>query len=399
MSGQDDIRNLLKDSILKLCAISVPQGLGIEVDGIICISLPGDDVRQIVVKVHEKLDKERKDELLGGQQSTPYNMQDTQLTANACEARGTANMPTDCEPASPANPNLAPSLNPLSLSNPLGKIKSEDEDTTLTTLSDSSPPEAGEVSALDLSRATPNSPNGTQVPCEYCQLLLPSTKALVQHWKKIHKAIVCTHCQSPFIKQTSYLKHLETHIHDLPAKRGPGRPKGSIKSPKAGWQSSLNRTSLVESKCGVCGDMQPQDAIIKHMIDYHYLEHCFTCQQCAEYFPNRQTLVVHRRLNHSNVTDVRCSMCDVAFYNWEITSHMKECADATGDEDSVDSLQKRRSISPDGPQSKKPKTEKSNGHAVIKSERNTPEMTDQGLTDVTEAYVMYVGYFQNCFTV
>lgn len=52
------VSQLLLESLLKLCSENIPCEEKLEIDGIICIS-PGDATKQIVIKVHEILDRQK----------------------------------------------------------------------------------------------------------------------------------------------------------------------------------------------------------------------------------------------------------------------------------------------------------------------------------------------------
>ena len=93
------------------------------------------------------------------------------------------------------------------------------------------------------------------------------------------------------------------------------RPPGEISS-----------IDVTEFKCGICNFKSTVYVQLSlHLEKQHSFEMFLSCVLCHEYFPNRSTFTIHRRMAHQDKDYFRCPHCGNGFGTEECMYHRQEC--------------------------------------------------------------------------
>ena len=393
------VSRLLRQSILELCKASVPQDQGVEVDGIVCISI-GDDDDQIVVKVHEQMGVMRPGGQVSSSQSNGRKLTSSpirdgeslveyqrkrqnlhSITSAASAKRLRMKTPVMLEPDDKVEssgmsvPLQSPDGGDPINTSPLWQgdmqlltaikteIPSDDEPSDGENSGAQAAQNKSQVSsqmAKYLGSASLDTGVFRDLECEHCKLLLPTFEELKAHNDREHQTSTCGYCWRSFQDFTNYQQHLKSHRR----MRVGSRSKTTHKD-----------MAIKRKKCGVCSmAVKSYSSIIEHLRIAHQYEKCLTCITCDEYFPNRQTFVEHRKRSHTDVQQCRCENCEIYLTYVEFKHHEKECFGF----DVVDPDRVKRPIHPR--LNKSHQEEADSGQLIMETDRNAETMEAVELT-------------------
>ena len=355
------VSQLLRESILQLCKASVHSAEGIEIDGIVCISI-GKESQQIVVKVHEHIQRNKLKKTdegdIGNEGEIVKNVAQDDVTTTKCVKRIRDEDPSEsCSNKKMKNVGLEPEDSEraeeeqqLVDKEPCDERAEEiigsavvvpDDEFTSDKLSDSDDEMQENVVKIEpiydleheeepVDSVTQFTPDANFQECSLCHLLLGSEEALLEHLKQTHNAHKCLHCDEIFPFREQLLKHVMSRHADILQSNvpvvGPTYPVPS----KWSTPPVPGSTGLVCAfKCASCGLVyESERACEEHMRQMHNYDHRFLCVPCQEYFPNRSMFASHRGSSHGDQYEVLCNLCLVGFQQVEYPRHKVDCRNA-----------------------------------------------------------------------
>ena len=177
------------------------------------------------------------------------------------------------------------------------------------------------------------------VTCNICELMMPSVTALKEHIHGVHHAVVCETCWRPFLSQAELDTHVKVHQTDgsssvqkpkSPKAKDMGKASGAKPTSAKGEGAPAGRAAANKSglsfKCGVCGSgSDGRRGMVEHLRAAHEYLGCYTCLICGEFFPNKPTFTIHRKLSHSDANEMICQSCGVGLMEHEFDQHIEEC--------------------------------------------------------------------------
>lgn len=406
------LTRMLKQSIIDLCKKSVGEEGYVEIDGIVCITIGEEDSEEIVVKVHEIIGDEDdhympprslpptshapqrsmpppgRPTMSQGQNAPMSNAQMSGkprfvTSSNRHPQQGHGPMYTQAggpRGMGGASGHHGPDMYQRGSTTPLKNTQdpkkhpqgpqSSHMDGPVIKIEIDSDDEHGDSHSSGTTR-TKKGPNRPHTPvCTICDLELPSVKALKQHAREAHGAVICDVCWQPFVSKADLDNHMKTHDKSQMQHRGGDHVTAS---PRNDGGKGDKKDIGERFKCGVCGNTSDaRQNMVEHLRSGHEFQGCYTCMLCREYFPNKPTFTIHRRLSHADAADVTCANCGVGLEHKEVETHRKECC---GD-DSNNTPQKGKTPqqeNPKGPAAKRQRIE--SPAAGTRSKSATPSPT------------------------
>ena len=331
---------MLKQSIVELCRSSVGAEGYVEIDGIVCITIGEEDSEEIVVKVHEILGDDDDDMGISVRRNAPpmpprsapppirlgrppasQGMPNAQMSNKSSYSPSSMKQNIQGHPGGPTYTQAGHSR-----TNTSGGQYGGDPYKRQASTPTKAPQEAKKQQMMDntvikieiesddeSTESTPEKGKGISRPgnvvCNVCEVGLPSVVALKQHVSEVHRASICEICWQPFATKAELEHHMKTH------------DKSQRNNGKADKKDSGQRF-----KCGVCGNTSDSHKVmVDHLRSGHEFQGCYTCMLCREYFPNKPTFTIHRKLSHPTAMDVTCQTCGVGLKQNEFENHRKEC--------------------------------------------------------------------------
>ena len=378
-----NMSRLLKQSILELCKASVNVEGSLEIDGIICITIGEDESDEIVVKMHEKFGMgqpaRQQQGGPGGRPGGPIrimpmspknrpNIGASPRGPSKPMVRPAAFTPEKSIP--PSKPSQSPHHNqgynlpggsrsvqtPVRGSDAISQKQGSNSaankhighgsetkkqqtpqqqmsiDETVIKIEiesdDEGTDEEKKAEAGDGKASGSQGSSSSSVVCNVCEMTLQSVAALKRHVSEVHHAAVCEICWQPFATKVDLENHMKVHA-EKPTPSPRQDKSGQSPRPDVGKndkRDSASRDPPERFKCGVCGNSSDARAnMVEHLRSGHEFQGCFTCLLCGEYFPNKPTFTIHRKLSHPTAMDVMCMSCGVGLKQHEYDFHMKEC--------------------------------------------------------------------------
>ncbi|KAL4230772.1 nucleic acid binding [Mactra antiquata] len=304
--NQAFVSRLIKQSILTLCKEAVEFKHRLEVDGIVCLMV--DNTEQLVVKVHEIIDKDRVSDNNQAASSPSISNGSAIDSVTKSSSRGPTlstnedinvkdehieiKMETEPEielrPSTPANEGQA-------VSEELNRVRSDSLDNNSNSSRQNSVQEK-----LTISTAT-------NILCKKCNKVLDNVGLFEAHNMTSHGHFTCLICLSTFTSRNNMKRHIRLHTGIKPYSCH--KCSESFSRNDDFKRHLLKHTFQKPFRCSICKiGYSDRSSIKTHVLKDHNTKVFHICPQCGETFLDMQAMQKHKKI-HPECQDYRCTVC------------------------------------------------------------------------------------------
>ncbi|KAI0237395.1 hypothetical protein LSAT2_012103 [Lamellibrachia satsuma] len=315
---------LLKQSVIDLCRARLSDGTGLEIDGILCVTIGDDDSENhVIIKVHEKIS--------AGLEAEKVNRSSDNDDSQCLGCTPVESHDSNDDVISSANTvkqesgqqYLRHSMHLRRHSLPPAEDVSVDDEAVDTVnikgeLCGSEPCPPPTVTAANKKQ---------RYICDTCNKMFAQRSALVRH-SRTHtgeRPFDCSECESKFGDITTLRRHMAS-LHNLP----PGRERkpqpipceicGKVLRTKYSLKHHIRavhqgiKTYPKKCLCTLCGKICRNVTVLKeHQNKWHLHIKPYMCKTCGRPFHAKGLLRAHEKQTHSDIRNYPCEVCGKAF--------------------------------------------------------------------------------------